>query len=96
MLRSVNGFGGLADTLPCSRTMRRGGLVAGLAIEVLEPLKAACKGSQTLSLNVGCFGCEAVTIPALRGKLPNTMQKERTVLRTADLANHFTGVLLLE
>jgi hypothetical protein len=76
--------------------MRWGGLVAGLAIGVPEPLKAACKGSQILSLNVGCFGCEAITIPALRGMLPNTMQKDRTALRTADLENHFTGVLPLE
>jgi hypothetical protein len=74
--------------------MRRGGLVAGLAIAVPEPLKAACRGSQILSVNVGCFGWEAITIPELIGMLPSRMHKETTALRTRTsyLDNLFTGV----
>src|SRR5712691_10165830 len=94
MLRSVSGFGGLAETLPRSKRMSRGGLVAGLAIGVPEPPKAACNGSQILSVNVTCFGWEAISIPVLSGRLPNIMQKERKALRTctSDFGNRFTGV----
>jgi hypothetical protein len=74
--------------------MRRGGLVADLAIGVLEPFKAACKGSQILSANVTSFGLEAITMPELSWTLPNKMQIEKRALRarTSDLKKHFTGV----
>ena len=95
MVRSVSGLGGLVATLPCSRRMRRGGFVAGRAIRIPEPPKAACKGSQILSAKVTCFGWETISIPALSGMLPNRMQKERKALRTctSDFGNRFTGVL---
>jgi hypothetical protein len=74
--------------------MRCGELVAGLAIGMLDTLRAACKGSQTLSVTVGCFAWEAITTPELGGMLPNRMQKETTMLRTrvSYLENHFTGL----
>jgi hypothetical protein len=94
MLRSISGFGRLGGTFPCSRRMRCGELVAGLAIGMPNTLRAACKGSQTLSVTVGCFAWEAITTPELSGMLPNRMQKETTMLRTRTsyLGNHFTGV----
>jgi hypothetical protein len=59
-----------------------------------DTLRAACEGSQTLSVTVACFGWEAITTPELSGMLPNRMQKETTVLRprTSYLENRFTAV----
>ena len=93
MLRSLSGFGRLDGSLPCSGRIRCGGLVAGLAIGVPDTLRAGCRGSQKLSVTVGCFGWEAITIAALSGMLPTRMHKEIIALRTRTLylENHFTG-----
>jgi hypothetical protein len=97
MRRSLCGFGRLDGIFPYSRKTGCGGLVAGLARGVPDTPRAGCRGSQMLSVSVGCFGCEAITIPELSGMLPTRMQKATTAFRTrTDLETHFTGVLHLE
>jgi hypothetical protein len=94
MLKSVNSFGKLGRLSRCSTRTINGGLVTGLAMGMPDTLRAGCKGSQILTVIVGCFGWEAITIPELMGMLPSRMHKEITALRrrTSYLENRFTGV----
>ena len=70
--------------------MSCGELVAGLAIGMPETLRAASKGSQTLSVSVGRLGWEAIAMPVLSGKLPNNIAIARMALtmRASDLESH--------
>jgi hypothetical protein len=71
------------------------GLLRAWQLGVPDKPRAACRGLQKLSVTVGWFGSEAITIPELSGMLPTRMHKETTALRTRTLylENHFTGWL---
>ena len=94
MLKSHSGLGRLGEIWLCARSLKCGGLVAGLAIGTPDKVRAACEGPQISTVIVGCVGWEATTIPELTGMLPSKTQNDRTALRmgSSHLQSRFTGI----